>query len=245
LPTPVQDSPLARKLGAYVALSEPEFAILETLHKRRRTFPAGLDLIYQGQSERSAYILARGWVSSYKLLPGGTRQIVDFQIPGDFLGLRSVLFRTADHNIEPVTEIEASEVIASDLIDAFSRSPRLATAVLWAASRDEAMGVEHLVDLGRRDAIQRTAHFLLELGARLTLVGLGTRVGYACPLSQYLLADALGLSAVHINRVLRQLREEGLMTFRDGRVTFDDFDGLVELAEFDVTYLDQGGPLLR
>jgi CRP-like cAMP-binding protein len=124
LPTPVQDSPLARKLSAYVALFESEFAILATLHKRRRTFPAGLDLIYQGQSERSAYILARGWVSSYKLLPGGTRQIVDFQIPGDFLGLRSALFRTADHNIEPVTEIEASEVIASDLIDAFSRSPR-------------------------------------------------------------------------------------------------------------------------
>ena len=241
----VEDSPLALKLGAYIALSEPELTILAALHTRRRVFPAGHDLIYQGQAERPAYILASGWVCSYKILPQGTRQIVDFQIPGDFLGLRSVLFRTADHNIEPVTRVEASEVFASDLIDAFKRSPRLATAVLWAASRDEAMVVEHLIDLGRRDAIQRTAHFLLELGARLMLVGLGTKEGYACPLSQYLLADALGLSAVHVNRVLRQLREEGLLTFRDGKVTFDNFAGLVALAEFDLSYLDQSGPLLR
>jgi CRP-like cAMP-binding protein len=242
---PVQDSPLARKLGAYVALSDIEFAVLADLHKRRRTFPAGQDLIHQGQVTRSAYILARGWVCSYKLLPGGTRQIVDFQIPGDFLGLRSVLFRTADHNVEPLTRVEASVVQASDLIDAFSRTPRLATAVLWAASRDEAMVVEHLINLGRRDALQRTVHFLLELGARLLLVGLGTKEGYACPLSQYQLADALGLSAVHINRVLRQLREDKLLTFRAGRVTFDNFQALVDLAEFDLNYLDQTGPLLR
>jgi CRP-like cAMP-binding protein len=228
-----------------VALSDPEFAVLAALHSRRRVFQPGKDLIYQGQSDRSAYILAKGWVCSYKILPDGTRQIVAFQIPGDFLGLRSVLFRTADHNVEPVTKVEASEVLASDLLDAFTRTPRLATAVLWAASRDEAMVVEHLINLGRRDALQRVVHFLLELGARLRLVGLGTKDGYACPLSQYLLADALGLSAVHVNRVLRKLRDDRLLTFRNGKVIFDNFDALVELAEFDLTYLDQSGPLLR
>ncbi|MBI1416908.1 MAG: helix-turn-helix domain-containing protein [Limimaricola sp.] len=241
----VQQSPFAQKLGAYVALTEAEFAVLAELHTRRRTFVADRDVIYEGQSKQSAYILARGWACSYKLLPNGARQIVDFQIPGDFLGLRSVLFRIADHNVEPVTLVEASEVLVSDLIDAFSRTPRLATAVLWAASRDEAMVVEHLVNIGRRDAVERTAHFLLELGARLMLVGLGTKDGYDCPLSQYLLADALGLSAVHVNRSLRQLREKGLLTFRDGKVVFDDFDGLVALADFDQSYLDQSGPLLR
>ena len=105
--------------------------------------------------------------------------------------------------------------------------------------------VEHLVDLGRRNALERTVHFLLELGARLRLVGLGSQAGYACPLSQYLLSDALGLSAVHVNRILRQLREDGLLTFRNGRVTFDDFDRLVTLADFDKAYLDHDGPLLR
>ena len=241
----VQDSPLARKLGAFVALSDEDLATLDRLHQRRRTFVAGVDLVHQGQTDQSAYILAKGWVCSYKLLPNGARQIVDFQIPGDFLGLRSVLFRTADHNIEPITMVEASEVIITDLLDAFANTPRLATAVLWAASRDEAMVVEHLVGIGRRNALERTAHYLLEFGARLKLVGLATKTGYDCPLSQYMLADALGLSAVHVNRVLRQLREMGLLTFQKGHVTIDDFDGLVELADFDKAYLDHDGPLLK
>ena len=239
------NSPLARKLSAFVALSDEDLDMLDRLHQRRRKFIAGVDLVHQGQADQSAYILAKGWVCSYKLLPDGGRQIIDFQIPGDFLGLRSVLFRTADHNIEPVTLVEASEVIITDLLDAFATTPRLAAAVLWAASRDEAMVVEHLVGIGRRNALERTAHYLLEFGARLILVGLGTKQGYDCPLSQYMLADALGLSAVHVNRVLRQLREMGLLTFQRGQVTFEDFDGLVALADFDKAYLDHDGPLLR
>jgi CRP-like cAMP-binding protein len=117
--------------------------------------------------------------------------------------------------------------------------------MLWAASRDEAMLVEHLVGLGRRNAAERTAHFLLELAARLRLVGLGDKKGYACPLSQYLMADALGLSAVHVNRVLCELREGGMVTFQNGQVVFDDFDALVTFADFDRAYLDHEGPLLR
>ena len=240
-----KDSPFARKIGAYVALSDTELTVLEKLHQRRRVFPPGREIVHEGQKNASAYILAKGWACSYKLLPGGTRQIVDFQIPGDFLGLRSVLFRTSDHNIEPITRVEATEVIISDLLLAFSQTPRLATAVLWAASRDEAMMVEHLVGLGRRNALERTAHFLLELGSRLKLVGLGTADGYTCPLSQYLLADALGLSAVHVNRVLRQLRENGLLTFQRGKVSFDDLPGLIALAEFDSAYMDHNGPLMH
>jgi CRP-like cAMP-binding protein len=242
---PAVQTPFARKLGAFVSLSGEEMAALDALHSRRRNFAAGRDIMHEGQVNSSAYILASGWVCSYKLLSGGTRQIVDFQIPGDFLGLRSVLLRTADHNVEPVTEVEASEVIIEDLLETFSKTPRLGAAVLWAASRDEAMVVEHLVGIGRRDARERTAHFLLELGARLKLVGLGSTSGYACPLSQYMMADALGLSAVHVNRVLRELREAGLVTFQQGQVTFHDFAGLVALADFDKAYLDHEGPLLK
>jgi hypothetical protein len=177
-------------------------------------------------------------------LADGQRQIVDFQIPGDFLGLRNVVLHVSDHNIEPVTDIEVTELYANDLLNVFSDTPRLATAVLWAASRDEAMVVEHLVNIGRRDAAERTAHFLLELGVRLSLVGMGSKAGYACPLSQYLMADALGLSAFHVNRVLRTLRDSGMVTFRDGFVSFDDYDRLVGFADFEPTYLDQIGPLL-
>ena len=237
-------SPLTRKLSAFVALSETELAVLARFHQRRRSFVAGRDMVLQGQSTQAAYILSAGWVCSYKIQSDGTRQIVDFQVPGDFLGLRSVLLRTSDHSFEPIGDIEAAEVLASDLLEAFSETPRLATAILWAASRDEAMVVEHLVGLGRREADARMAHYLLELGSKLALVGMGSKEGYDCPLTQYHLADALGLSAVHVNRVLRQLRESGLVTFRDGHVAIHDYGKLADLAGFDPEYLDQTGPLL-
>jgi CRP-like cAMP-binding protein len=188
--------------------------------------------------------LADGWVSSYRLLRDGSRQIVDFQIPGDFMGLRSLLLHTSDHSIEPITDVEVSEVDIRDLMGSFANSPRLATAVLWAASRDEAMVVEHLVSIGRRNALERMAHFLLELASRLALVKMGNKDGYDCPLTQYQLADALGLSAVHVNRVLRELRDTGLVTFRDGHVTIQDYKALANLADFDPTYLDHNGPIL-
>lgn len=106
------------------------------------------------------------------------------------------------------------------------------------------MVVEHLTGIGRRDAAERMAHLLLELGARLARVGLGSKAGYAHPLTQYLLADALGLSSVHVNRVRRQLREMQMVTFRDGHITFLDDDRLTDFADFDPTYLDQIGPIL-
>jgi len=241
----IERSPLTRKLSVFVALSENDLAVLERLHQRRRSFVAGRDLVHQGQSEQAAYILSAGWVCSYKIQPDGSRQIVNFQIPGDFLGLRSVLLRTSDHSFEPIVNIQAVEVLKDDLLEAFAKTPRLATAILWAASRDEAMLVEHLVDIGRRNAEARLAHFMLELSSRLALVGMGSKEGFDCPMTQYHLADSLGLSAVHINRVLRNLRESGLITFRDRRVIIHDYGRLVDLAEYDPTYLDQSGPLLK
>ncbi|MEQ9491526.1 MAG: Crp/Fnr family transcriptional regulator [Alphaproteobacteria bacterium] len=240
-----ESSPLSRKLSAFVALLPQDKVILERLQQRCKTYVTGRDIVHQGQAERAAYILSAGWVCSYKILPNGARQVIDFQIPGDFLGLRSILLRTSDYSFEPIGNIQAAEVATSELIGVFAQSPRLATAILWAISRDEAMVVEHLVCLGRRDAEARMAHLLLELAARLALVGMASRAGYFCPLTQTHIADALGLSAVHVNRVLRQLRESGLVTFQNGKVTFDNYDGLTNIAEFDPQYLDQIGPLLK
>ena len=240
----VQNSPFARKIASYVSLGEGEIQAVSDLYKRRRTFDAGLDMIAQGDVDHSAFILAKGWAFSFKILAEGDRQIVNFQIPGDFLGVRSMLFRTSDHFVEPITQIEASEVSKTELFQTFAKTPRLATAVLWAVSRDEAMVVEHLVGVGQRPAAERTAHLLLELGARLRLVGLADKTGFDCPLTQYHLADAVGLTAVHVNRVLRDIREAGMMTFQNGRVTFDDYESLVDFADFDRTYLDQDGPVM-
>ncbi len=238
------ENPLTRKLAAFVTLSSAEHQALARLRRRRRTFAAKREMILEGQKSLSAFIVEAGWACSFKLLPDGERQIVDFHVPGDILGLRSILLRRSDHSVEAVTSVEASEVIVPDLLACFSQSPRLAAAVLWAAARDEATVVEHLVDLGRRSADARLAHFLLELGARLKLVGKGDDTGFSCPLRQHYLADALGLSPVPVNRVLRRLREEGLVTFQNELVSFNDFGRLKDLAGFVPEYLDQDGPLL-
>lgn len=241
----MSNSKLIQKLNAFMVLSEDELSILKNLGKAGRRIPAGRDLVYQGQSDKVAYILNSGWAFSYKLLQDGQRQILDFEVPGDFLGLRSILLNMSDHGIEAVTDIEVTELHIDELLEIFSQSPRLMLAVLWAASRDDAMIVEHLIDVGRRSATERMAHYLMELGLRLELVGMADRSGFACPLTQYLLADAVGLSAVHVNRVLRELRENGLLTFRDGCVRFDDYVELSRFAQFDETYLDHSGPRFR
>ena len=238
-----QNSPFARKIASFVRLGPEDIQSVSDLYRRRRKFAPGAELVHEGEEDQSAYIMASGWAISFKILEDGARQIVNVMIPGDFLGVRSVLFRTSDHNVEPITPIEASEVTKSELFETFSKTPRLATAVLWAVSRDEAMVVEHLVGVGQRPAAERTAHLLLELSTRLHLVGMGDRTGFDCPLTQYHLADTVGLSPVHVNRVLRDIREAGLVTFQNGRVTFDDFEGLVDFAKFDRAYLDQDGPV--
>lgn len=238
---PKVESALARKLGGFLPLGRDEAAALAGLEAHRRPVAAGAELVHEREAGQRAFILQQGWACCYKLLPDGGRQVIDVRLPGDFVGLRSVLLRTADHSSAAVTAAVVAEVPARRMLETFRALPRLGAAILWAASRDEAMVVEHLVGVGRRDALARTAHFLVELGLRLELVGLGDAGGFACPLNQYLLADALGLTAIHLNRTLRQLRERELATFRDGEVTFHDFDRLRALAGHHGGYLDQGG----
>ena len=240
---PAVESALARKLGRFAPLGRDELAALAALEAERRPVAAGAELVREREAGQRAFILRDGWACCYKLLPDGGRQVIDVRLPGDFIGLRSVLLRTADHSAAAVTDAVVAEVPARRMLETFHALPRLGAAILWAASRDEAVVVEHLVGLGRRDALTRTAHFLVELGLRLELVGLGGGAGFACPLNQYQLADVLGLTAIHLNRVLRRLRERGLATFRDGRVAFHDLPRLRALAGHHGGYLDQAGGL--
>ena len=233
------ESALARKLNRFLPLGPEEAAALAGLEAHRRRVAAGAGLVREREVGQRAFVLQRGWACCYKLLPDGGRQVIDVRLPGDFIGLRSILLRTSDHSSDTVTDVVVAEVPTQRMLATFQALPRLGAAILWAASRDEAMVVEHLVGVGRRSALVRTTHFLVELGLRLRLIGLGSEAGFACPLNQYLLADALGLTAIHLNRVLRQLRVQGLMTFRDGEVVFHDLPRLRRLAEHHGGYLDQ------
>jgi CRP-like cAMP-binding protein len=232
------DSVLARKLNRFLPLTAAELACLEDIQSAPVKLKRGQELVQEGQSGHKAYVLQAGWACSYKSLHNGGRQIISFPIAGDCVGLRSVLLRTADHSFLALTDAVVSAVETSHMLRVVNEFPRLGTALLWAASRDEAMVVEHLVNIGRRSAIERTAHFFMELAERLNLIGQATETEFKCPLSQFVLADALGLTAIHVNRVLRQLRELGLLTVRKGRVQIHDLAGLRELAGFQGGYLN-------
>ena len=223
---------LARKLNAFVALSERELGVLAELQSAPIRIKRGKELVHEGQTGHMAYILLAGWACSFKLVPDGGRQIIRFPLPGDWIGLRSALLRISDHCFSALTDAVVSSIDASRMLRIFEEVPRLGVAILWATSQDEAMVVDHLVSLGRRSAIERTAHFFLELHERLRRVGLAANGEFACPLNQYVLADALGLSAIHVNRVLRQLRERGLLALKAGTMTIHDHDGLMTLAGY-------------
>jgi CRP-like cAMP-binding protein len=231
------DNVLARKLNTFMVLSPDEAERLGELQSPTSNVKRGKQLVHEGQPGQKIYVLQTGWACSYKDLPSGSRQIISFPIAGDCVGLRSALLRTADHSFEALTDSVVSVVDSAHMLQTFSEFPRLGAAILWAASRDEAMVVEHLVSIGRRSAIERTAHFFMELAERLSLIGAASKTEFECPLNQYVLADALGLSAIHVNRVLRQLRERDLLTVQRGRVTIGDLRGLRELAGFRGGYL--------
>lgn len=237
------ESALVRKLGTFIRLTPAELVLLTEIQSNRRRIARHTELVHEGQSGHRAFVLQEGWASCFKLLPDGGRQIITFSLPGDCMGLRSVLLRTSDHSFAAITDAVISDIPSERIISLFHDHPRLGAAILWAASRDEAMTVEHLVNIGRRSAIDGMAHLILELWERLQLVGMGTPTSFDCPLNQEALADALGLSVIHVNRVLRQLRERGLMTFAAHHVVIHDLPGLRALAQYDSGYLDQLGAI--
>jgi CRP-like cAMP-binding protein len=229
--------PLVDKLAAYLTLSPDEIDFLSDLHEPRRKVPRHRDIIVAGRRYDQLFVLCGGVVSRYKVLPDGKRQVLNVGLPGDLIGLPSSLFDVAVNSVAALTEVTLAPVSFAKLFSVFSRFPRVATALFWSSACEAAMFGEHLVNLGRRSAYERLAHLVLELLVRLRAVGLGDDCSYNLPLTQELIADVLGLSGPHINRMIRSLRDEGLATIEGQRVTVHDIAGLSSLASFDERYL--------
>jgi CRP-like cAMP-binding protein len=224
---------LARKLRTRFSLDESDIRRLESMFGPPVPIDKGIEIIYEGQVGQPAYVLHEGWTCSLKRLSDGTRQIVDVQIPGDFVGLRGVLLKTSDLSFETLTGVQVSRIHMDRVVSGSTAASGLGLTLLTAISMDEAMILDHLVKMIRGDAMQKTVHFLLKLRARMSLIGQANADGYACPLSQGTLADVLGITPIHLNRVLRQLREAGLLKFRDGYVSIFDYEKLKEIDDFD------------
>ena len=206
------------------------------------TIEAGDTIIFEGQEDRQGYLLCSGWASSVRHLIDGSDQILDVRVPGDFIGIADMRLKHAPHATEAITRVELAPISYRALMSRDAGMARLAEAILYSVNCDMAITSEHLVSVARRNPQVRTAHFLLELSERLSRAGLGEPDHYHCPLSQYLLADVLGLTAVHLNRTLRQLRERGLVSFKTAHVTIHDRQAMVEFAGFDPAYLHQAEP---
>lgn len=232
-------APFYRKIAQFGELRADEIPVLREMIRETREFDADAEFLREGESQNDCLVVLEGWGCKYKSLEDGARQIIHFPILGDFVGVHARLFKAADHSFATVTPSKLGVFSAERLQEVIQSYPRLGQAILWSAARDEAIMVEHLVNMGRRNAIQRVAHFLLEICKRMDFAGLGRDGRYRCPLTQEHLADALGLTSIHVNRVLRQLRERKLVSLEKGMLQIEDFSKLAELSAFDPDYLDQ------
>lgn len=229
--------PLTERLGTYLPLTEAETQVLAALHEPRRKFRRHREIIVAGHRYDHVFILLDGFVSRYKVLPDGKRLVLNVGLPGDLIGVPACAFDTAVNSVTSLTAIEVAAVPFAVLFNLFTRFPRIGAALYWSSACEVAMQGEHLVDLGRRSAYERLAHLLLELLVRLNAVGLADTLSYRLPLTQELMADVLGLSGPHMNRMIRSLREEGLATIEDQRVVIHDLGSLSSLAAFEESYL--------
>ncbi len=228
-------------------LTPEERGILATLLVQQRSYEGNAELVSRGQPSVRAFILHKGWACAHRSLPSGARQILSVYVPGDLIGYPAAPAFPAEtvlsgHNVSAITDTEVSEIGIDRLSGALALAPGLARAMFWDHARAHAMLEERLISLGRRSARERTAHFFLELSVRLGHSEAGLTDAYECPLSQYVVADALGLSAEHLNRILKQLRLARLLHVRNGSVEILDRDGLVRLADFDSGYLSAHSP---
>lgn len=228
---------LLLKLRARDEISTVEEAALRGAVGDVRDLPSDKTFIRSGQELEESTLLMDGLICRYKDLRDGQRQIMELHVAGDFADLHSLLLKRLDHNVMTLTRVRVAMVPHENLKKITRDHPHL-TRVLWFSTvLDAAIHREWMLSLGRRSALSRTAHFFCEMRIRLGMVGLAEEASYQLPITQIDLAECLGLTSVHINRTLKELRERGLVEFRSSRVTIQDLPGLERVAEFDPAYL--------
>jgi CRP-like cAMP-binding protein len=229
--------PLIRKLESIVDLSDEEREAVLRLPVTVRVLKADQDIVRDQDRPSQCCAILEGFAFRYKMLAGGKRQILSFHIPGDIPDLQSLHLEVMDHSLGTLVATKVA-FIAHGAVRAFLRAhPRIGD-VFWRDTLiDAAVFREWVTNVGRREAYGRIAHVFCELFVRLSAVGRNNGQSYQMPITQAELADATGLSTVHVNRIMQELRGDGLIKTENGSVIIKDWDGLREAAEFDSTYL--------
>ena len=228
---------LIAKLELGGPLPEVDREALRSACSDARTVASGSDIISDGASPEHVHLILGGWAARYKLVADGGRQITAFLIPGDFSDAHVAILKRMDHGVVALTPATVA-YIPHAVFDALpARSLELARALWLATLVDEAVLRAWIVNLGRRDAYAGIAHLICELHARLRNVGLVEEDRFSLPLTQEMFADALGLTPVHVNRIIQRLRADKLITLRGSKLDILDARGLREIAGFDPDYL--------
>lgn len=237
-----QIGPLAAKMAAFTPLSLSEIEALEALGRNTQLVRAEQVIIHEGSVTDHICLMVEGMACRYKFLSGGRRQILGYLIPGDLCDTHYTVFNRADHSLAALSDSKIVRIPIEKISVMMATYPRIATALSLASLVDCAVLREWLLNVGQRDAVQRLGHFICEMETRLKSVGRVACDGsFDLPVNQTTIADTIGLTAVHTNRILQRLRQAGLICLRHRRLTVLDRARLVELASFDENYLHLRG----
>jgi CRP/FNR family transcriptional regulator len=229
---PCESCPL-RGLETFRNFSPEELAFITEFKSGEVTAQPGTTLLMQGTNSAHLYTLLAGWAFRYKTLPDGRRQILNFALPGDFLGLQGSVLNEMQHSVETLTDSLLCIFPRDKLWSLYTGFPSLAFDLTWLAAREEQMIDEHLLNVGRRSALERMAYVLLHLFERAEAVGLAKGGKVQFPFTQQHIADTLGMSLVHANKTLRRLIATKVIRWQDKMFEIGDRDKLAEIAMYD------------
>ena len=231
-------TPLALRLQAYTKLSQDDLAAIDQISRKGiRELGARRDLIREGEPPRAVNLILDGWACRYKTLPDGRRQIVSLFVPGDLCDMNVYILKEMDHNIGAITGLKVAEIGRDDFERLMIEHPRITQALFWDELVTVAIQREWTLNIGQRTAYERIAHLLCEMFLRLRAVGLTDGNQCHFPLTQVDLADTTGLTAVHVNRTLQELRRDGLIELHSRTLTIPDLQRLKDAALFNDNYL--------
>lgn len=225
------------KLNALTPLGDQAVEALVSALGKTETLDARFDLMREGDRPGPLLIVIEGWACRYKILPNGARQILAFILPGDSCDLHVDLFPQMDHSIQTITSCVVAKIERLSIEIIFDKHPSVLKAMYIRQLVDEAALRAWITSIGRRSSIERVAHLMCELYVRARNIGVGSDQELALPLSQIILADALGMTPVHINRVLKQLRLAGAIAIARGSLVILNSLVLAQIAGFDENYL--------
>lgn len=228
---------LLRKLCVRSTFTDEERAVLLTLPVGEMRVKARASIVDDGETASRSCVLLGGMACGYKLLPDGSRQILSFYLAGDIVDLHSTVLKGAGHSIEALGPVRVAYIPHEALLDAAAQHRGIAWSLWREAVVHGAICHEWLLNNGQRDAYGRLAHLFCEMLVRMNAVGLACGESYLFPANQSELADATGLTTVHINRMMQRLRAEGLISTRGFEITIEDWNGLAGAASFDPAYL--------